>query len=100
METKIHRFEFYLRANKKKEIADILKFLEKQKSTYHRMFTETQKDDEQAAKESDHNYKYLRCLEDSFTFLDGSSQKAAQANFPDIVDEIHPHFPFHKTNLE
>ena len=79
---------------KKKKIADILKFLEKQKSTYHRMFTEIQKDVEQAAKESDHNYKYLRCLEDSFTFLDGSSQKAAQADFPDIVDEFVPIFHF------
>ena len=79
---------------KKKKIADILKFLEKQKSTYHRMFTEIQKDVERAAKESDHNYKYLRCLEDSFTFLDGSSQKAAQADFPDIVDEFVPIFHF------
>ena len=79
---------------KKKKIADILKFLEKQKSTYHRMFTEIQKDVEKAAKESDHNYKYLRCLEDSFTFLDGSSQKAAQADFPDIVDEFVPIFHF------
>ena len=79
---------------KKKKIADILKFLEKQKSTYHRMFTEIQKDVEKAAKESDHNYKYLRCLEDSFTFLDGSSQKAAQADFPDIAEEFVPIFHF------
>ena len=58
------------------------------------MFTEIQKDVEKAARESDHNYKYLRCLEDSFTFLDGSSQKAAQAEFPDIAEQFVPIFHF------
>ena len=77
---------------KKKKIAEILKFLEKQKSTYHDMFTQIQKDVEKAARETDHNYKYLKCLEDSFEFLEGSSQKAAQAEFPDIVDEFVPIF--------
>ena len=58
------------------------------------MFTNIQKDVEKAAKESDHNYKYLKCLEDSFEFLEGSSQKAAQSEFPDIVDEFVPIFHF------
>ena len=77
---------------KKKKIAEILKFLEKQKSTYHDMFTQIQKDVEKAAKETDHNYKYLKCLQDSFEFLEGSSQKAAQSEFTDIVDEFIPIF--------
>ena len=77
---------------KKKKIAEILKFLEKQKSTYHDMFTQIQKDVEKAAKEADHNYKYLKCLKDSFEFLEGTSQKAAQAEFTDIVDEFIPIF--------
>ena len=77
---------------KKKKIAEILKFLEKQKSTYHDMFTQIQKDVEKAAKETDHNYKYLKCLKDSFEFLEGTSQKAAQAEFTDIVDEFVPIF--------
>jgi dynein heavy chain len=77
---------------KKKKISEILKFLEKQKSTYHDMFTQIQKDVEKAAKETDHNYKYLKCLKDSFEFLEGTSQKAAQAEFTDIVDEFVPIF--------
>ena len=46
-------------------MSDILKFLEKQKSTYHDMFTQIKIDIEKATKETDHNHKYLKCLKDS-----------------------------------
>ena len=49
---------------KKKKISEILKFLEKQKSTYHDMFTQIKIDIEKATKETDHNHKYLKCLKD------------------------------------
>ena len=38
------------------------------------------------------DYKYLKCLKDSFEFLEGTSQKDAQAEFTDIVNEFAPIF--------
>ena len=39
------------------------------------MFTQIQKDVEKTAKETGHNYKYLKCLKDSFEFLEEHHKK-------------------------
>ena len=49
--------------------SEILKFLEKQKSTYHDMFTPIQKDVEKVCKRGGQQFKYLKCLKDSFEFV-------------------------------
>ena len=74
------------------KISEILKFLEKQKSTYHKMFNEIKKDVVEKANETYHNYKYLQCLKDSFDNLEGTSATAAQGEFTDIVEEFVPIF--------
>ena len=56
------------------------------------MFTQIQKEVEKALQKTDPNYKYLKCLKDSFEFSEETSQKAAQAEFTDIVDEFVPIF--------
>ena len=69
------------------KITEILKFLEKQKSTYHKMFNEIKKDVEEKAKESYHNYKYLQCLEKEFNMLGDETKELTE-----VVDEFVPIF--------
>jgi dynein heavy chain len=70
-----------------KKITEILKFLEKQKSTYHKMFNEIRKDVEEKGKESYHNYKYLQCLEKEFNMLGDETKELTE-----VVDEFVPIF--------
>jgi dynein heavy chain len=69
------------------KISEILKFLEKQKSTYHKMFNEIKKDVVEKEKEARFNYTYLRCLEKMFDTMSEDTRE-----FPEIAEDFVPMF--------
>ena len=72
---------------KQEKISEILKFLEKQKSTYHKMFNEIKKDVVEKEKEAKYNYTYLRCLEKMFDTMSEDTRE-----FPEIAEDFVPMF--------
>ena len=85
--TKSNSLNSILEQIKKEKITEILGFLEKQKSAYHKMFNEIKKDVIEKAKEAYHNYKYLLVLETDFNILGDESKELV-----DVVDEFIPIF--------